>query len=86
MPLDPQARMLMDQVAASGIRPFEEASVAEARQTIMMLATAAGEPEPVAKVENRTVPGPAGDIPLRVYTPEARGPLPIPKNPWIIPG
>ena len=77
MPLDPQARMLMDQVAASGIRPFEEASVAEARQTIMMLATAAGEPEPVAKVENRTVPGPAGDIPLRVYTPEARGPLPI---------
>jgi acetyl esterase len=77
MPLDPQARMLMDQVAASGIRPFEEASVAEARQTIMMLATAAGEPEPVAKVENRTVPGPAGDIPLRVYTPEGRGPLPI---------
>ena len=77
MPLDPQARMLMDQVAASGIRPFEEASVAEARQTIMMLATAAGEPEPVAKVENHIVPGPAGDIPLRLYTPEGRGSLPV---------
>ena len=77
MPLDPQARMLMDQVAASGIRPFEESSVAEARQTIMMLASAAGEPVPVGKVENRTVPGPAGDIPLRVYTPDGRGPFPV---------
>src|SRR5947209_7168892 len=77
MPLDPQARTLMDQVAASGIRPFEESSVAEARQTIMMFATAAGDPEPVAKVEDRTVPGPAGEIPLRIYTPEGRGPLPV---------
>jgi len=77
MPLDPQCRMLMDQVAASGIRPFEELSVADARQTIMMLASAAGEPAPVGKVENRTIPGPAGEIPLRFYTPDGRGPFPV---------
>ena len=35
-----------------------------------------GEPEAVAKVENRTIPGPAGEIPVRVYTPEGSGPLP----------
>ncbi|MBC8101577.1 MAG: alpha/beta hydrolase [Cytophagales bacterium] len=34
-------------------------------------------PEPVAKVENRTVPGPAGAIPVRVYTPSGTGPFPV---------
>lgn len=34
-------------------------------------------PEAVAKVENRTVPGPAGNIPVRVYTPEGTGPFPV---------
>lgn len=34
-------------------------------------------PEAVAKVENRTVPGPAGTIPVRVYTPEGNGPFPV---------
>jgi acetyl esterase len=29
-----------------------------------------GEGEPVASVENRTLPGPRGDVPLRVYRPE----------------
>ncbi|MES2461630.1 MAG: alpha/beta hydrolase, partial [Armatimonadota bacterium] len=34
-------------------------------------------PEAVAKVENITVPGPAGTIPVRVYTPEGTGPFPV---------
>lgn len=33
--------------------------------------------EAVHKVEDRTVPGPEGDIPLRIYTPEGEGPFPI---------
>lgn len=34
--------------------------------------------EPVAKVENLTVPGPNGNaIPVRVYTPEGTGPFPV---------
>ena len=36
-----------------------------------------GDPEPVAHVENRTIPGPAGEIPVRIYRPAARGPLPV---------
>ena len=31
----------------------------------------------VAKVENRTIPGPDGDVPVRIYTPEGNGPFPI---------
>jgi acetyl esterase len=41
------------------------------------LAALALEPEPVARVEDRTVPGPAGDVPVRVYWPEGEGPLPV---------
>lgn len=33
--------------------------------------------EPVAKVEDRTIPGPTGPLPVRVYTPDGRGPHPV---------
>jgi acetyl esterase len=33
--------------------------------------------EPVARVENQVIPGPAGDIPVRLYTPEGTGPFPV---------
>jgi acetyl esterase len=75
MPLDPQARALLDQMAA--MPPIHSQSVAEARQTVTALAQMTGEPEPVARVENRTIPGPLGDIPVRIYAPEGRGPLPV---------
>lgn len=31
----------------------------------------------VAAVEDRLIPGPAGDLPVRIYTPEGRGPFPL---------
>lgn len=34
-------------------------------------------PQPVGTVEDRTVPGPAGTIPVRVYTPSGAGPFPV---------
>ena len=42
----------------------------------MQLATENIEPEQVARVENRTIPGPAGEIPVRIYTPQGSGPFP----------
>jgi acetyl esterase/lipase len=77
MPLDPQARMLLDQMQAMGLPPLDALPVPEARAAIMQMVAAAGPPEPVARVENRTVPGPAGEIPVRLYAPEAKGPLPV---------
>lgn len=38
---------------------------------------AQGKPETVAHVENITIPGPGGEIPLRIYTPEGSGPFPM---------
>jgi acetyl esterase len=33
--------------------------------------------EPVARVENLTIPGPGGDLPLRLYAPAGSDPLPL---------
>lgn len=77
MPLDPQAQALLEQLAASGAPPLHELSVAEARQVIVDLFGIPGEPESVGKVTNRRIPEAAGDIPMRIYTPEGNGPFPI---------
>ena len=78
MPLDPQADALIRQMAAAPGPKLEEISPAEARKltanTFKMLAGAA---EDVAKVENRKIPGPAGEIPVRIYTPAGSGPFPM---------
>ena len=42
-------------------------SVEEARATFSLLPALDGEPEPVDSIEDRTIPGPAGDIPVRLY-------------------
>ena len=34
-------------------------------------------PEPVHKIEDRDIPGPAGNIKVRIYTPEGTGPFPL---------
>jgi acetyl esterase len=57
--------------------PLHELSVADARQAYMALAPTAGEPEPVARVEDRCVAGPQGEIPVRIYTPRGQAPFPV---------
>lgn len=76
MPLDPEARTLMDLIAGLG-PPFHELSVEEARASIVAMNTPVGEPEAVARIEDRAATGPRGDIPVRVYTPEGRAPFPV---------
>ena len=73
MPLDPQADALLQQMREAGVRPFEELTVAEAREAAWGYLALAGEPQPVASVENRFIPGPTADLPVRIYTPEGDG-------------
>jgi acetyl esterase len=78
MPLDPQAEMLLKQMAAAGGPALNTLSPAEARKvTGTMFRVPPGSEEPVHKVENRSIPGPAGNIPVRVYTPAGAGPFPV---------
>ena len=65
MPLDPQARALLDQLAADATPPSPKPLPASV-------------PEPqLAKVEDISIPGPGPDLPARVYTPTDKGPLPV---------
>jgi acetyl esterase len=77
MPLDPQAQAFLDQLAALNAPPISAVPIEQTRQTIRMMMATPGEPEPVAHVENRTIPGPAGDIPVRIYTPQGSAPFPV---------
>ncbi len=77
MALDPQARALLDQIIAMGGLPLEQMSVADARSTLAAaVAMQQGRPEAVARVENRTIPGAQGDMPVRIYHPGGTGALP----------
>ncbi len=78
MPLDPQARAVLDQLAALGGAPLSSMSVADARRMMEALGgLRVAEPEAVASVTDRRIPGPGGEIPIRIYTPNGTAPLPL---------
>src|SRR2546426_253969 len=77
MPLDPKVKEVLDQLAASAMPQFETMSPVEARAAFVALLAMQGDPPPVARVENRRIPGPAGDLPIRIYAPDAKGPQPV---------
>ncbi|HTV46441.1 MAG TPA: alpha/beta hydrolase [Stellaceae bacterium] len=75
--LHPQIVQVLEAMAKAELKPIEALTPAEARA--QMEATASSrkaEPLPVARVEERRMLGPAGDIRLRLYTPNAARPLP----------
>jgi acetyl esterase len=74
MPLDPQARAVLDELAQATLPDFTTLEPAAVRR--LYEAAFSGEGEPVAHVEDRSVPGPDGDIPVRVYRPDRSGLLP----------
>jgi acetyl esterase len=64
-------------MAEAKVRAIEDMTPTEARAQMEALARARkGDPSPVAKVEEMRIPGPGGAIPLRVYRPDATGPVP----------
>jgi len=78
MTLRPEIQALLERMAASDRPPLERQSVAQARAFHIQDAAALNGPAaPVASVEDRLVPGPAGELGLRVYTPEGSPPFPI---------
>ncbi|MDQ1395227.1 MAG: acetyl esterase [Acidimicrobiaceae bacterium] len=77
MPLDPQAQTLLDQLAAMGMPGLGEMGVEETRQMTEQMGTMGGPGPELASVEDRTVAGPNGDVPVRVYRPAGDGPLPV---------
>jgi acetyl esterase len=78
MPLDPQAKTFLDQLAALGGPPLEEMSVEDARQALEVLSAMEGIPETKAATEDRSITGPdGGGMRLRIYRPSGEGPFPV---------
>jgi acetyl esterase len=75
--LHPQIVRVLDAMAKAQLRPIEAMTPPQARAQMEATARARqAEPLPVARVEERLIPGPAGEIRLRLYWPNAAGPVP----------
>lgn len=83
---DNQMQSVLDQLAVLHPKPLEKLNAQEARmqptpadavKALLKKQGKSTDPEPVAKVEDSTIPGPAGAIPIRVYTPDGSGPFPV---------
>jgi acetyl esterase len=72
VPLDPAIKTVLDQLESAGGPALHEVSPGEAREMMKLLTAIEGEPEAVARVENRTIAG----VPVRVYGGDG-GPQPI---------
>ena len=69
MTLHPQAEAILEARDKAGLKPIEELPVADAR--LLAERSAAVLPVlPVDRVEDRTVPSPTGDVPVRIFWPE----------------
>src|SRR2546430_5099540 len=76
MPLAPAARTMIDQLEADGGPALWEMSVDDARSLSAVMG-AMDQPPEVAAVEDGVIAGPAGDVPVRIYTPDVPAPRPV---------
>ncbi len=68
---------MRDQRERDHVPPLYTMSLAGARAAdLASIRASGGEPEPVHEVVNLTIPGPAGQLPLRLYRPAGERPLP----------
>jgi acetyl esterase len=70
--VDPGVRALLDAMAAMDGPPLRDLGAPAARDTYKAMQLA-GQPAPVASVVDRTIPGPGGDLPVRIYRDDVEG-------------
>jgi acetyl esterase len=79
MPLDPQIAAILamfEQVGSAGVA---SGTPDEARAMFTMTTVTLRDPSTLAtvkSVEDSTIPGPLGEIPIRIYRPDVNGPVP----------
>jgi len=80
MPLDPQARAMIDRTAALNLPPVTQMTPAEARASVRQRSEALPR-EDVASVRDHHVAVPGGTVTVRVFTPQGAGPKPALASP-----
>jgi len=76
--IDPQAQAVIDKLKEFGAKPPRMIPVAESRgglDAFMEYVRATGGVDDVARIEDRKIPGPGGEIPLRIFTPKGGKPV-----------
>jgi acetyl esterase len=78
-PVDAEIATLFELLdAMSGGARLSESTPEQARAGMELMAAAAPRPDPPAEVEDRTLPGPGGPVPVRLYRPRrSEAPLPL---------
>ena len=77
MGLAPDAREYLETTKANERPPRSTLTLEENRAGHARAIAYMGEPEPLPVVRDLTVPGPAGEVPVRLYRPVADGVLPV---------
>jgi acetyl esterase len=70
MPVKPEVQVALDFIEADAV-PFSEQTPEGLRKEFAALAQIRSHVEPVGSVVDRTIPGPGGDLPVRIYRPAA---------------
>jgi len=72
--LHPQVVKALEAMARLNLKPIEAMDPPEAREQMeKMAASRRAETLPIARTEDRTIPGPGGAIPVRIYWPNVAG-------------
>lgn len=83
MPVHPQVQAVLDLVEQADNPEYWELDPVEARVQYDQRSAALDAPGPeVGRIEDRVVPGPGGDLPVRVYWPAGNSPAPLPGVLW----
>jgi acetyl esterase len=73
MPIGPKMRFVLLVASLLSGKPVHQCSVELARKANLAKTPTPKRPAPVAQVANRAVASPAGENPIRIYTPEGAG-------------
>jgi len=79
MPLDPVISSVLELLAASGSPALSSGTPEQARAGFRLMTVDLRDPAhlaPVGEIVDGTLPGPAGDVPIRTYRPTTDGPHP----------
>lgn len=69
--LDPRAQLMLRLMRLAG-PPIEDRPISQGRRAMVASTRAVGGNQPVGSVSDRVIPGPGGDLTLRLYAPRGR--------------
>ena len=77
MPLHPQVKKILEEAELLGLPDYQDLSPVEARKQMLDLTPPVDPLLAVKRVENLLIPGPKGEIPIRLYYPSGDPPFAV---------